>query len=268
MGVTRPVTIGDVLQWLTERGSRPEPTVDELMFGSEETEVTGIVTTFVAAQHVLEQAAGLGANLVISHEGIFYSHHERQDTLQDDPVYRTKREWLVQSGIAVYRFHDHVHRYEPDAITEGLVRDLGWAPYVDERLPAATIVRIPDTSVTSIAEAVKTKLGIPYVRAVGDTAASCSRIGLLAGYRGGGSTAIPLFESRKLDLIIAGEGPEWETPEYVRDAVHQGRRKSLLLIGHAASEEPGMRYVAGLLGERFPGVPVRFIPAKPLFELL
>ena len=35
---------------------------------------------------------------------------------------------------------------------------------------------------------------------------------------GGGALAIPYFEAEHLDLIITGEGPEGETPEYVRDA--------------------------------------------------
>lgn len=55
----------------------------------------------------------------------------------------------------------------------------------------------------------------------------CQRIGLLAGYRGGGEVVIPLFQNQNLDLIIAGEGPEWESPEYVRDALQQGKKKHL-----------------------------------------
>jgi putative NIF3 family GTP cyclohydrolase 1 type 2 len=262
------ITIGNVVQRLTERAGRLEQTVDRLAFGTPETEVTGIVTTFLATQYVLEQAAALGANLVVSHEGLFYSHRERPESLGENLVYAQKRRWLERSGIAVYRFHDHVHRYEPDAITEGLVRALGWGAYVEERLPAATIVQMPAQPLGGIAAHVKAKLGIPYVRAVGDPATPCARVGLLVGYRGGGDTVIPLFASRKLDLVVAGEGPEWETPEYVRDAIHQGRRQSLLLVGHAASEEPGMRRVAELLKEHFPAVPVHFVADKPLFRLM
>ncbi|UUZ86283.1 Nif3-like dinuclear metal center hexameric protein [Paenibacillus sp. P26] len=262
------LTVEAVLQKLQEQAGRLEPTVDRPLFGSPGMEVTGIVTTFLASQDVLGQAAALGANLVISHEGLFYSHQEPQGWLAEDPVCLTKRQWIEQSGMAVFRFHDHVHRYRPDFITEGLVRALGWDSYVEEHLPAACIVSMPAKSLRTLAEEVKSKLGIPYVRTVGGSGTHCSRIGLLVGYRGGGATSIPLMESHKLDLLIAGEGPEWETPEYIRDAVHQGRGKALMILGHAASEEPGMRYLAEQLSGEFPGVPVHFIAEKPLFQIL
>jgi putative NIF3 family GTP cyclohydrolase 1 type 2 len=268
MGENSRITISLVLQRLVERASRLEQTVDRLIFGSSETRVTAIVTTFLATQHVLEQAVALGANLVITHEGVFYSHHERMDSLAEDPVYLTKRQWIEKSGIAVVRFHDHVHRYRPDGITEGLVQALDWKSYVEEHQPTACILHMPAKTLSDIAEDVKIKLGIPYVRVVGDPTTPCSRVGLLVGYRGGGATAIPLFESRRLDLIIAGEGPEWETPEYVRDAVHQGKRKALLFLGHAASEEPGMRNLTELLKEEFPDIPVHFVAERPLFQIM
>jgi putative NIF3 family GTP cyclohydrolase 1 type 2 len=262
------VTIGLVLQRLMEQAGPLEQTVDKLIFGSPNTKVTGIITTFLATQHVLEQAVALGANLIITHEGIFYSHHERMESTVEDPVYLTKRQWIENSGIAVFRFHDHVHRYRPDGITEGLVKALDWNSYVEEHLPTACVVHIPEKTLSDIVEDVKIKLGIPYVRVVGNAATPCSNVGLLVGYRGGGAIAISLFESRRLDLIIAGETPEWETPEYVRDAVHQGRSKALLLLGHAASEEPGMRHVTDLLKEIFSDVPVHFIAEKPLFQIM
>ncbi|AHA58143.1 hypothetical protein M493_09737 [Geobacillus genomosp. 3] len=77
-----------------------------------------------------------------------------------------------------------------------------------------------------------------------------------------------MFEQEHLDAIIYGEGPEWETPGYVRDAVHQGRRKALIVLGHAESEEPGMRYLAEWLGLQFPDVPIHFIQETPLFQVV
>ena len=67
----------------------------------------------------------------------------------------------------------------------------------------------------------------------------------------------------RLDLLLAGEGPEWETPEYIGDAAAQGRNPSMLLLGHAASEEPGMACAAKLLRElfrRFPYIIYRPCP--------
>ncbi|AFC29253.1 NGG1-interacting factor 3 [Paenibacillus mucilaginosus 3016] len=260
------LTVREVIRSLEEPVGVLEKTVDTLKCGSPDRVVTGIVTAFMPTQHVLEQAAALGANLVVAHEGAYYSHHDPADFLEQDPVYLEKRQWIEASGLAIYRFHDYWHRYRPDGIMTGLLQSLGWEEYVVEDLPAATILEVPALTLGEAAEVVKSRLGLAFVRVSGDLSTPCTRIGLLAGYRGGGGSAIPLFGKGQVDLIIAGEGPEWETPEYVRDAVHQGRPKGLIMLGHAESEEPGMRYLAELLQRRFPEVPVHFLADKPVFR--
>ena len=45
-----------------------------------------------------------------------------------------------------------------------------------------------------------------------------------------------LLERGDADLIICGEGPEWETPEYVREANRLGRSCGLIVLGHAVLE--------------------------------
>ncbi|WP_026298126.1 Nif3-like dinuclear metal center hexameric protein [Cohnella laeviribosi] len=262
------VTVGQVIQRLVEPCERLDDSVDRLIAGTPETRVTGIATVFSATHEAVERAAALGANLLITHEGTFYNHQERTDWLQDSPVYQNKRRLIEESGMAIYRFHDHWHRYRPDGIMAGLIQALDWEPFVEEHLPAASVVSLPVRTVREIAGYVKEKLGIPHVRVAGDPSLPCSRVGLLVGYRGSGANAIPLFEQKRLDLVIAGEGPEWETPEYVRDAASQGNGKAVLFLGHEASEEPGMRYLAERLKEAFPEVPVHFIASKPVFTIV
>jgi putative NIF3 family GTP cyclohydrolase 1 type 2 len=67
------------------------------------------------------------------------------------------------------------------------------------------------------------------------------------------------------DVLICGEAREWEAYEYVRDAAAAGFRKGLIVLGHCASEEPGMEYLAEWLRPRLPGVPVRHVPAGDPF---
>jgi len=244
-----------------------ENAVDGLKSGDPDSEVKGIAVAFMATQEVIEQAIAREANLLITHEGIFYSHHEPAE-FPDDPVHRDKQQQINESGIAICRFHDGAHRGQPDGITAGLVHELGWAPYVQEHQSAAAILTVPVMSVKEIGEYVKRQLEISYVRVIGDLSMPCSRVGLLVGYRGGGRTCIPLFEQEQLDLIIAGEGPEWETPEYVRDAVHQGKGKALILLGHARSEVPGMKQLAKRMEVCFPGTPVHFLQGNHEFHLI
>ncbi|MGM7719188.1 Nif3-like dinuclear metal center hexameric protein [Metabacillus sp. Hm71] len=262
------ILIQDVLDKLTEPVEKLETTVDKLLFGNPSTEVKGIIVTFVASHYVLQHAIDLGANLIISHEGIFYSHHENVEHLKDDPVYMEKRRLIEQSGTAIYRFHDYVHKYQPDGIMEGLLQALDWNASIEKNHPTSTILVIPSMTVKEIAEYIKGKLGIPFVRVIGDLSLRCTRIGLLAGYRGGGNLTIPLIEQEHLDLIIYGEGPEWETPEYIRDAHVQNRKNAAILIGHAASEEPGMKHLAERMKSLFPSLPIHFIPEKHPIQFL
>ncbi|WP_159887608.1 Nif3-like dinuclear metal center hexameric protein [Paenibacillus puerhi] len=262
------ITVQDVIDQLTAPAGTLESAVDTLRSGDPNQQVTGIVTTFVASQHVIEQALSLGTNLIITHEGTYYSHQDHTDWLEHSSVYRAKRRLIEESGLAIYRFHDFIHHYQPDGIMQGLLAELGWEPYVTEHQRAASILTLPPTTVRETADYVKKQLKLPYVRLVGELSMSCSRVGVVAGYRGGGRLVIPLFEHEGLDLVIAGEGPEWETPEYVRDAVRQGRQKALILLGHAQSEEPGMKHLAGVLAKLFPGIPVHFISEEPLFNVI
>ena len=53
--------------------------------------------------------------------------------------------------------------------------------------------------------------------------------------------------------------------EYVQDLISSGRKKALIVLGHVASEQSGMRYCAERLKTFIPEVPVEFIPAAEPF---
>jgi len=136
-------------------------------------------------------------------------------------------------------------------------------------LTAATLITLPAARTgLEVAEYLKRQLDIRYLRSSGDLSKACHRIGLFVGYRGGGPLTIPLFEQHRLDLIVYGEGPEWETPEYVRDATHLGNNKALIVLGHAESEQPGMKLLAERLGPKLPEIPVYFIPIEHVLQVI
>lgn len=268
------VTIADVMAKLTESGPDIENTVDVLLSGHPRTEVTGIAMTFMPSYNILSRAADLGLNLVIAHEAPFYQHRGKVDILDQDNVYRAKIGLIEKAQIAIFRFHDHMHRCDPDQIAMGLIRDLGWSDFVGKSKMNASFplktppLTIPTMSVGEIARFIKKQMDIPFVRVVGDLTWPCSRVGILPGYCGGASLTIPFFQYEDLDLIITGEGPEWETPEYVRDAVSLNKHRALLILGHGKSEESGMRYLAESVSGWFPTVRVEFIKEEQPFELV
>jgi putative NIF3 family GTP cyclohydrolase 1 type 2 len=261
-------TIQEVLHTLKESAGHMDDGVDILHYGETDAIVTGIATAFVASQYVIERAKSLGVNLIITHEGLFYSHFGHKELTAEDPVVQEKQRFIVESGIAIFRCHDLIHHYKPDGIMAGLLQELEWTELVQEHMPYATILNVPEITVHEVVNHVKNKLNISHVRVVGNIDLPCRRIGLLVGYRGGGGQAIPLYEKENLDLIIYGEGPEWETPEYVRDAVFQNRQRALMVVGHAESEWPGMKYLANWIQDKFPNIPVQFIPEEPVFQII
>lgn len=262
------VRVRDVINTLVEPVEQINQTVDKLLYGNKNDLVTGIVTTFIMSHDVLKQAKSLGANFIVSHEGVCYSHHDDFKTLlTNDPVWQEKERFIHTSGMNIFRFHDYLHRYQPDGITQGLIESLSWESYIIEQELAYTVIHIPKMQMKDVAEYIKSKLGIEYVRVMGNDTMICQRIGILVGYRGNGDIAIPLFEKHSLDLMIYGEGHEWETPEYVRDALEQGGQKALIVLGHAESEEPGMAALKNRLKHIYPNIPVHHVSERPLFKI-
>lgn len=189
------VTIRMILEDLMGTVEQIDGTVDTLKPGNPEMVITGMVTAFCATQYVVERAIAMNANLLITHEGVFYSHHDPSEWLEDDPVYRAKRSLIERSELAIFRYHDYWHRHQPDGIMVGLLRELEWSAYVVEQQPTATILSIPAMTVSEAAQYIKRKLGIPHVRVAGDLSQTCRHVGILVGNRGGGKMAIPLLIS-------------------------------------------------------------------------
>lgn len=232
-------------------------TVDVLKTGDPEWKVSGIAVTFMATYQVIEEAIRAGANLIITHEPIFYNHLDKTDWLKDDAVYQAKRDLIEENHVAIWRFHDYLHSLQPDPTIVGLLHALGWSAYA---LPENPLVcKIPPRSAHELVGEIKTKLGIANVRIAGNMQMTCETVGFMVGAIGGGAH-IEMFGQQSLDMLVCGEINEWETNEYVRDAVSARRALSLVIIGHSTSEEDGMREIVPWLEDRFPGTPVTFIP--------
>ena len=114
---------------------------------------------------------------------------------------------------------------------------------------------------------VKKRLGLQTVRVVGDLTSRCERVALLPGFPPAAWQMGSLGEAGA-DVLITGEIHEWETSEYVHDATHLELKKGLIVIGHMASEEPGLRGIIPWLEERLPDVPIHFVSSGSPFHYL
>jgi putative NIF3 family GTP cyclohydrolase 1 type 2 len=238
-------------------------TVDTLKCGNPKAAVKGVVTTFMATQEVLKKAKTLKANFVITHEPLFYNHLDETLWLKGDPVYRAKARFLRDSELAVWRLHDTYHDKKPDGITEGMMEELGWKDYQEK--PGSRFLKFPSWKAQRIADMAKKALKLRVVRIAGDPEMKCRRVATLFGACGGKRQMADLRRN-DVDVLICGESPEWETCEYVRDACAQGRPKTMIVLGHAPSEEAGMEHFAKWLAPRISGIPVRFVPAGNPFR--
>ena len=239
-------------------GAPLEDSVDVFKCGDPAQKVTGIVTTFTANMHVLRKAVELGANLVITHEPTFYEHREWTDWMADDPILQAKREFIAQNKLTIWRFHDHWHMHQPDGILTGMLKALGWEAY--QQPGSRSPVVIPGMTLATLVTTLKEKLAMTTVRVIGEPHQRCERIGMLVGSIGG-DRQIQAFHHGNLDVVICGETCEWQTCEYVRDAVAMGYNKALVILGHANSEEEGMHYLATWLQPKVGEVPITFVAA-------
>ena len=259
-----PLTAGQILDRIKAKVGIPwmAQTVDHIVGGTPETPVNGIATTMMATLDVLQRAAAAGRNMVITHESTFFSHQDRIDEITADPTYQFKRGFIQQHGMVVFHFHDHWHRRTPDGIAMGMAREVGWDTHLvpaSEREFAFT-----DLTLLQLARELESRLRVRTMRVLGDPAMKVNRalaswgfVSLMPG--------LPYIARDDVDALVVGETREWELVEYVQDQIASGRRKALIVIGHVASEQAGMKYCAEWLKSFISEVPVDFIPADEPF---
>ena len=233
----------DVFNYLLEHSIEIwEKTCDGLIAGNPQKEVKKIATCFKLTSELIEKAHNEKVDMIITHEPTF-ACGDHSDTPARIDI--KKRELLENSGIVVYRFHDHAHNSDPDYIHAGFIRalDLKIAhQYPLESLGVCRYDLEKPLSVVQIAKRIEEKLGAEFVRVVGDTAMQVKTLAL--GLGSVGFTQINLLVEKKCDVFITGEVGEVCTLEYVRDACYFGEKKAVILFGHFSAEYEGMRLLA------------------------
>jgi len=161
----------------------------------------------------------------------------------------------------VVRMHDHWHRRRPEPMATDLARVLGWERY---RGDSEWLYRVPETTLAELALTIRRRLPAPTLRVVGDSGLRVTKIGLSPG-AAGFARHRQLLQQDNVEVLVIGEAHEWETVEYVADAVTAGRKKALIILGHVRSEQDGMEEFARWLGTFVREVPVTFVPTADPF---
>jgi putative NIF3 family GTP cyclohydrolase 1 type 2 len=237
-------------------------TVDVIKEGDPQTIVTGIVTCMFATMDVLKQAVAKNCNLLVVHEPLYYNHLDDTRQLQNDPVFLEKRKFITDHKMVIWRFHDYIHSMRPDGIETGMVEKLGWKNYSVKGSTNQFV--LPETTLKDLLKNLKQVFPENAFYVIGNPDMKLSNVRLAEGAPGS-ATHIRLLEDKNVDLVLAGESPQWETYEYMRDVVAQGRQKAIIFLGHINSEEAGMNYCSSWLKGFIKDLPVYFIECGPSF---
>ena len=242
-----------------------QETVDTFKAGNPDVEVKGIAVTMMATLDVLQRAAAVGQNLIITHEPTFYNHLDKPEELEqkeNDPVLAAKRAFIQEHNLVIWRFHDHWHRMKRDGIEAGMAHALDWEKFRDPG--NQYLFSIPETDLEHLAADLKSRLKIRVIRVVGDPKLKVSKVALVPGSSGFAKETRAL-EISGVQVLVTGESREWETVEYAADAATEGKPKALIILGHIPSEQAGMEECARWLKTFVSEVPVEFVPAREAF---
>lgn len=274
------MTVQQIIDGIIEKtGAQPLPydkTCDHLMTGSPDMEVTKVATTFMATVEVIEKAIEDGVNFIITHEPTWFTGKDDTEWVEEDPIYLAKKKLIEDHGIAIWRFHDHMHMATEDGIYRGFDIETGWKEYLMEVTPEmerfGACYQIPKTTLGELCEFFKEKLQMDVIQIVGTPDMPVERVGVLVG---GGSLGLgieelpmKLMHKNNLDVVVCGDIIEWTISAYVRDAAALGFNKSMLVLGHERSEEMGMKHLPEWLKSVVGDIEVEFIDAGEPFTYL
>jgi putative NIF3 family GTP cyclohydrolase 1 type 2 len=258
------LTVGQIIERIQKNVGIPwrAETVDKIIVGSADMPVQGIATTMMATLDVVQRASALGRNFIITHEPTFWEHQDTTTALPGDPTVEFKNNFMREHNVAVFRFHDHWHARRPDGIATGMMQELAWEKYASPDGPNRFL--FPSMTLAALAANIKAKLKPATMRIVGDPKLQVSHVAASWGYNSR-EAGIRTLAREDVDVLVAGEAREWEVVEYAQDIIASGKKKALILIGHVASEQAGMKYCASWLKGFVTELPIDFVPAAEPF---
>lgn len=260
---------------------------DGFKCGDPEAECTGVAVSLVPTVDAIRRAHEAGSNFLYVHEPTNFTSLDAPgwDLDFENRVFEAKEALLRETGITIWRDHDHMHAHRPDSIFTGVIKYLGWEDYYrpeDSTLLMGYVFELPETTVKELAEYLMEKLPMNGVRYVGRAEDKVRRVAITGhllpdfgdcyGHDEDGvwheyGTEVIRGMENGIDAIIPGEVIEWTALSYVRDAVALGFTKAVINIGHFSMEELGMLNACDYLNELLGGeVPVIYLPGKDIYS--
>lgn len=266
------MTALELHRWLRALHAVPEPSVDRVVVGREDTLVRGVAVVWMPTWAALHEAAAKGANVVIAHEPTFYTHHDlagfeaafaELPTVTREAVAKTrddKRRWIEEHGMVVIRCHDVLDAMPGgvvDALVKGLAREVGFAAGdMTEPAPRYRVVRLEEPTragevARKLAKALG-KIGQPGVAFYGEAERVVRSLGLGTGY--GNDPWKHFAHGAEMALAVDDRIKSWTEPVWAEDSGYP-----VVVVNHGTSEEWGVRRLAELVAAAHPTVRVELI---------
>ena len=237
-----------------------EETCDTIKSGNENNEITGIGVSMFATPEVIREAARKNINFLIVHEPVYYEHW---DTEIPYDIGFEKKKLIDESGITIFRFHDHAHGMKPDLICEGQLElmNLKGTFIQGEYFAVNRFLLDEPMTAEELARTIKENLGLSYIRIAGCT----NKKGKLISCCFGTPSHI-VDELEECDFVLIGEISEWAIGEVARDYAEFGYNKAYLVMEHIGSEYAGMKLLAERLSEKYKEFKTEYIDCKSVYK--
>ena len=200
-----------------------------LLAGSRNTEVSCALCALDLSSRVIDEAAAVGAQLIVTHHPILF--RGRKNLCEDDPEGAMLAK-LVRGGFALIAMHTNFDS-AADGVNDALAGALGLSG-VEALECGMRIGDISETELASLAGDVNDKLG-GVVRRYGEAGRVVRRIAVMGG--SGGDFARDALAAGA-DVFITGEIGY----HYALDMYDRGM--CVLEAGHAATELPAVNLLA------------------------
>jgi putative NIF3 family GTP cyclohydrolase 1 type 2 len=242
-----------------------ETAIDDFLYGNPDMELKNMAVTMMVTQEVLEKAVQKDCNLIITHEPVFYNHHNQVDHLLQDAVYKAKEHYLEKHRLCIFHLHDNLHHGDYDYIFVGMAKKLNWEGYqTDDSFQSFSM---PEVKLKDLLKDIQTRLEPTALRYVGDADACYEHVLVSWGFMMMGD-GVNLLNRSGTSVLITGETHEWELVEYVQDAIQLGFKKALVVVGHIPSEASGVEFFCTYLQEKFPSLSISYIQTNDPFKKL
>ena len=240
---------------------------DELgfIYGDPDREVSGLGCCWNVHTGSIKAAVAQGLDMLICHEAIWLQ--PQTSPWYDGPAAdeiecnRRRRELLDRHGLVVYRSHSNWDALVDDGVADQAVAALG----VDGLREVArqkyfSVSELPESMMVSELRVVAERgLGYGASRLFGDPEKRVRRFAFLIGGFGENQLHMPQAAWQLgAEALIIGEMSEF----IVMAALEMGM--PVIETLHSVSESPAIRRQAAILAERFPRLPVRYIPSGAL----